>query len=367
VPNPKDDNAFGQGTKEDDTRVTVVTGSIPPNKNDLTALYVTGLGGTTPATAGHTFIYIAWTRAANIGSANLDIELNQVAFTLPSTPQKDLPLSRTAGDLLVLYDFGGSGTPALSLATWITSGSCAVGSDSPPCWGPLGTVSTSASEAAVRSDGLLGEAVIDLTAAGLVAAGQCESFAQGWDKARASTSLNAELKDFLAPGPAHVNTCGALKVTKQSTKGNSPLAGAAFQIKDSNGTLVATLTTDSSGTACKGGLTQGTYTVLETQAPNGYRIDNPGPVSVSVDHTASCADSPNTAAVFTDTPLSQIQVRFTSLAGAGVTNASIVCVNGGTIAAVSENGNADPALDDTEETFTNLVPGTYTCTVVVDP
>jgi hypothetical protein len=34
---------------------------------------------------------------------------------------------------------------------------------------------------------------------------------------------------------------------------------------------------------------------------------------------------------------------------------------------VSENGNADPAFDDTDETFTNLAPGTYTCTVVVDP
>jgi hypothetical protein len=50
-----------------------------------------------------------------------------------------------------------------------------------------------------------------------------------------------------------------------------------------------------------------------------------------------------------------------------VTKASIVCANGGTVAAVSENGNADPALDDTDETFTSLTPGTYTCTVVVDP
>jgi hypothetical protein len=32
----KTDNSFGQGTKEDDPNVTVVTGSIPPNKNDLT-------------------------------------------------------------------------------------------------------------------------------------------------------------------------------------------------------------------------------------------------------------------------------------------------------------------------------------------
>src|SRR6266516_5258522 len=34
------DNAFGQGTKEDSAGVTVVTGSIPPNKNDLSRFYV---------------------------------------------------------------------------------------------------------------------------------------------------------------------------------------------------------------------------------------------------------------------------------------------------------------------------------------
>ncbi len=33
------DNSFGQGTKEDSSSVTVVTGSIPPNKNDLTRFY----------------------------------------------------------------------------------------------------------------------------------------------------------------------------------------------------------------------------------------------------------------------------------------------------------------------------------------
>src|SRR6266568_8959920 len=33
------DNSFGQGTKEDDPSVSVVTGSIPPNKSDLTRFY----------------------------------------------------------------------------------------------------------------------------------------------------------------------------------------------------------------------------------------------------------------------------------------------------------------------------------------
>src|SRR6266702_2459955 len=33
------DNSFGQGTKEDDANVSVVTGSIPPNKSDLSRFY----------------------------------------------------------------------------------------------------------------------------------------------------------------------------------------------------------------------------------------------------------------------------------------------------------------------------------------
>ena len=47
------DNAFGQGTKEDDPSASVVTGSIPPNKNDLTRFYI----GTEFA-GGSNFLYL---------------------------------------------------------------------------------------------------------------------------------------------------------------------------------------------------------------------------------------------------------------------------------------------------------------------
>src|SRR6266852_6094199 len=38
-PSGASDNSFGQGTKEDYAAVTVVSGSIPPSKNDLTRFY----------------------------------------------------------------------------------------------------------------------------------------------------------------------------------------------------------------------------------------------------------------------------------------------------------------------------------------
>jgi len=170
----------------------------------------------------------------------------------------------------------------------------------------------------------------------------------------------------------YVNTLqqGAIKVTKTSTKGNAALAGATFVFKKGTTTL-ATIQTNASGVACIDQLAFGNdYTVQETAAPNGYKIDDATIHNVTVDNNATCADATfgGEALSFTDTPLSKITVTFESLAGLGVTAASIVCADsGGTIAAVSENGAADPAFDDTNEAFTNLVPGTYTCTVVVDP
>src|SRR6266487_2620229 len=55
------DNAFGQGTKEDNASATVVTGSIPPNKNDLTRFYI----GSEFA-SGSNYLYLAWERLVNI-------------------------------------------------------------------------------------------------------------------------------------------------------------------------------------------------------------------------------------------------------------------------------------------------------------
>lgn len=158
---------------------------------------------------------------------------------------------------------------------------------------------------------------------------------------------------------------GAIRVTKLSVKGNAPLAGAKFDVKLGANT-VAQLTTGSDGTACADGLFFGDYTVTETSAPAGYSIDNPNPVGVTVDHAATCSSgTPNApASAFTDTPLTTIRVIVTSQAGAGVTNSSIVCDSG---PADSENGSDDPAFDDTDESYSDLSPGTYNCQVVVDP
>src|SRR6266700_1925301 len=98
-PSGTSDNSFGQGTKEDDANVTTVSGSIPPNKSDLTRFYEASQFAN-----NSNFLYLAWERSNVLGSANMDFEINQA-----TTPGLGGPgahtINRTAGDLLVTFDF----------------------------------------------------------------------------------------------------------------------------------------------------------------------------------------------------------------------------------------------------------------------
>jgi hypothetical protein len=230
-PSGSTDNAFGQGTKEDDPNTTVVTGSIPPNKNDLTRFYVGS-----EFVGGSNFLYLAWERAVNIGNANLDLELSQNATAgFTGTTTGPVTLNRTAGDILITYDFSGSGTPTLGLLKWVTSGptSQCFSSNSLPCWGNRVNLSAAGSaEGAVNTltvtdpvppnaprtltTGLFGEAAVNLTAAGVFPAGTCEAFGSTFLKSRASSSFGAEVKDFIAPQPVNISNCGEIKIIKHT-------------------------------------------------------------------------------------------------------------------------------------------------------
>src|SRR5213592_4819261 len=172
------DNAFGQGTKEDDPNVSVVTGSIPPQKSDLTRFYVAN-----EFVSNANYLYLAWERSNVLGLANMDFELNQSAQpNLTTTGAKTLV--RTAGDVLITFDFtNGGGTPVLGLLKWVTTGanSQCFSANSVPCWGNRVNLSAAGfAEGAVNSTtvtdpianvslpaGTFGEAAINLTAAGV--------------------------------------------------------------------------------------------------------------------------------------------------------------------------------------------------------
>ncbi|MCX5391072.1 collagen binding domain-containing protein [Streptomyces sp. NBC_00094] len=154
---------------------------------------------------------------------------------------------------------------------------------------------------------------------------------------------------------------GAILITKlrkhaAAGAGNTAHAGVEFSVDGG-----ATKETNALGQVCFDNLEFGSHTVHEV-TPAGYKPQDDQ--TVTVNNKASCSDSPfvGETAQFVNVPLSNITVSFASQ------------VQGGTLAKISCTGlaatpaDATPgAFDDTSETFEDLEPGTYTCTVVVDP
>jgi Prealbumin-like fold domain len=226
LPSGTNDNSFGQGSKEDDPNVTVVTGSIPPQKSDLTRFYVAS-----EFVSNANYLYLAWERSNVLGSANMDFELNQKAQpNLTTTGPKSLV--RTAGDILITFDFGGSGNPTLGLLKWVTTGASSqcFSSNSLPCWGNrVNLTAAGFADGAVNSTtvtdpianvglpaGTFGEAAVNLTAAGVFPAGTCEALGSAFLKSRSSASFPAEVKDFVAPQPVNISNCGTINIIKHT-------------------------------------------------------------------------------------------------------------------------------------------------------
>jgi hypothetical protein len=238
------DNSFGQGTKEDNPNATVVHGSIPNNKSDLTRFYEASEIGTN----NDNFAYLSWERANTLGTANIDFEINQK--TTPGfngSTSGAVTLNRTAGDLLVTYDFtNGGGTPTIGLQRWLTSATNPVvpgfatnvcfSSNTFPCWGDEKTLDGTDSIGGVNNidpvtDPLFpgspnyinplpkvqfGETAIDLTKAGVFPPGICEAFGSAFVKSRSSSSFTAEVKDFIAPIPINISNCGSIEIIKHT-------------------------------------------------------------------------------------------------------------------------------------------------------
>lgn len=74
-------------------------------------------------------------------------------------------------------------------------------------------------------------------------------------------------------------------VYKRDSTAGTPLSGAVFELRNGT-TVVQTVTSDTNGTALFPRLTPGTYTLVETQAPEGYQI-NPTPHTVTVSQNGS--------------------------------------------------------------------------------
>jgi uncharacterized repeat protein (TIGR01451 family) len=282
-PSGSTDNAFGQGTKEDDPAVTVVDGSIPPSKNDLTRFYQAAdfLG------AGNNFLYLSWQRTNTNGDANLDFELNQQATVgFDGSTTGPVSLIRTEGDVLVTYDFGGSGTPTIGVLHWLMdpakdNGSQCFSAHALPCWGNHDDVIPPATEAKVNDvtvtdplntnaslvAGQFGEASINLDLSKILTPDTCEAFGQVWVKSRSSASFSAEVKDFIAPAPTHVSNCAQLKVVKNAVGGDG-----TFPFSSTGGSIGNFSLATAAGTANQTftNLKPGDYSITENAPPAGW-------------------------------------------------------------------------------------------------
>ena len=302
------DSAFAGGTKQDDNCASVI-GAKAPNKDDLKRVYLANK----TAANGDIYLALAWVRIeqnTTSASAHVGFEFNQ--GTTPCGAGSDGLVERTAGDMLIVYDFeGGSATPVLTLSRWVTSGACEVGSHSPPCWGPAtnltdggfaeGAVNVGApvaddiapSPPETLGDSEFGEAIINLSGAGVFTPGVCTAFGKMYAVSRSSgNSAQAQMKDLVGPGDVDIRNCGRVIIRKQTVPSPDP-TDTTFGYTSTGGLDPATFTLKDGGSQDYGDQVQaGGYSVTE---------GDPSPNFVLTDINCSASDTGNGSTFGTDT------------------------------------------------------------------
>jgi Prealbumin-like fold domain len=210
-----------------------------------------------------------------------------------------------------------------------------------------------------------------------------------------TVTINLGVNDVVVCIYQNNQQLGAIQVSKISSKtAATALAGAHFRICTNNGpyntgpnndgnpctpakTGSGDLTTAADGTVCIGDLGFGDYYVSEKTPPTGYAADDTSAHKVTVDNNAKCSDDPygGETIQFKDTPLTDLSVNVASEVSGG-TASRISCVNNSDSANIGNSPQpADTAgtppiqnFGDPETVTANgLHPGTYVCTVVIDP
>jgi Prealbumin-like fold domain len=298
------DSAFAGGTKQDHDCASVGTGKAP-NKDDLKRYYLAN----STAANGDIFLALAWVRIpqnTTSASAHVGFEFNQ--GETPCGPASDGLVERTAGDLLIVYDFeGGGDEPVITLREWVTTGACEVGSSSPPCWGTAVDLTAGGfAEAEVNvgtsvidqiapvppetlNDSEFGEAIINLSDAGVFTPGECVAFGKTYAVSRSSgNSAQAQMKDLVGPGEINIQNCGQIIIHKQTVPSPDPTS-TSFDYTTTGGLDPATFSLLDGGTQDYGTEVQaGPYSVTE---------DDPSPTFAltAIDCSASDLSNGSTA------------------------------------------------------------------------
>jgi hypothetical protein len=337
------DSGYAGGVKQDRDCATI-KGSKAPNKDDLKRIYLSS-----KTVGGDIYLNLAWMRIPQNSvnaSTHVGFEFNQ--GTTACGGSSDGLVQRTAGDMLIVYDFEGSsaGVATLSVRRWVTSGACDISQDSPPCWGPAkdltasGFAEAKVNEASVTDsvapggDTLgvseFGEAGIDLTAAGIFQPSVCTAFGQAEAVSRSSgNSGTAAMEDLVGPGKINLSNCGTVDIIKhtdprgidQNFSYTSTLSGAqlnctldttpsAFTLNDHAGVDPNPIAGTDNTEHCTN-VPIGSYTVTEGAEPSGFA---PEPESLTCTATGSSSGSQD--------PTNKAQANITIAAG----NDNVTCI-----------------------------------------
>jgi hypothetical protein len=295
-----DDNSYKGGAKHDTVCPQDSTGGIPPNKDDLTNLYVVD-----ETISGDVFVYLGWSRFLNkdsSASAHMSFEFNQSETPCGGNSANVL---RTQDDILILYDLEGGGTPVLKMRTWngnSTSGSWGNEVDLTAAGFADGGINLTERDIEDPISGgtypflnQFGEAAINLSAAG-VFGDECKGFGRATLGSRSSgNSFESTMKDFIGPIPIDINNCGRIDVLKVDDVG-TVLAGAQFELFNDDGDTPGehdaadtstgeTCTTDANGECSFPDLFFGDYCVVEIVGVPGHQSADPQCVSVTTTTT----------------------------------------------------------------------------------
>ena len=182
--------------------------------------------------------------------------------------------------------------------------------------------------------------------------------------APAGYSLNSEPVSFTLPND---NSTQEVKVYNErietgviinkldKTTGN-PIAGATLVVKDANKNIIKTFTSTTNGYEIKN-LANGTYTVEETVAPAGYKL-NSEPVSFTISDTQASAS----VSIYNE-PISPI-VTINKVDSVTLKN-----IAGAEILVTNESGEEVARFTSTTDTYTlkDLSYGTYTVEEITAP
>jgi hypothetical protein len=324
------DSAFAGGTKQDNDCASVGSGKAP-NKDDLKRVYVTS-----NTVGGDVFLGLAWVRIpqnTTSPSAHIGFEFNQGSTACPAG--SDGLVRRTAGDMLIVYDFegGATDTPVISLRRWVTTGSCEVGSNSPPCWGPStnltalgfaegkvntgGSVSDTIGPSSPASETLgtseFGEAGINLTDAGVFSNNACTAFGKTYAVSRSSgNSATAQMKDLVGPGNISITNCGAVIIRKVTVPSPDP-TNSSFAYTTTGGLNPSAFNLKNGENRDYGSTVfAGSYTVTETDPTSlGFDFTSLDCSASSTSHGTTIQTSGRTVS-FDLKPLDKVDCTYTN-------------------------------------------------------